>query len=200
MRDMYAQYSGGDNWRFATALFNEQSCTRLVGRTFSASELLKHVVHNLEVAELYSVRYGPFGPTEVESSRAADYRRCDLYPNPKSVEAVRDNKTALLWAHIAKFPEVDALPERANAVPSFDKYLNSGLSAQEPDEDGGEDMTMYLDHKRQRTRDNIIAHWGSLAIDAITVQPSTPDRVTVAIPFAVGLQMCHEDVLRYRLH
>jgi hypothetical protein len=61
-------------------------------------------------------------------------------------------------------------------------------------------MTMYLDHKRQRTRDNIIAHWGSLAIDAITVQPSTPDRVTVAIPFAVGLQMCHEDVLRYRLH
>ncbi len=61
-------------------------------------------------------------------------------------------------------------------------------------------MTLYLDPERRLTERDIIEHWGSLAIDAITVQPSTPDRVTVAIPFAVGLQMCHEDVLRYRLH
>jgi hypothetical protein len=194
MRDAYARYSGSQNWRFDTALFDEKYCTRLVGRRYPASELLKHVVAVLDAAEMYFRLYAPFGPSEVESSRAAEYKTCDLFPNPKSVEALRDKNTALMWAQLANLPEVAELPQRTNALPSFDKYLNSGQTALEADGDGGEDITVYLEHERRRIREDIIEHWGRLAIDAITVQPSTPERVTVAIPFAVGLQMSHEDL------
>jgi hypothetical protein len=115
MRDAYARYSGGQNWRFDTALFDEKYCTRWVGRRNPASDLLKHLVAVLGAAEMYFRRYAPFGPSEVESSRAAEYKRCDLFTTSKSVEALRDNRTALMWAQIANLPEVAELPQGANA-------------------------------------------------------------------------------------
>jgi hypothetical protein len=58
----------------------------------------------------------------------------------------------------------------------------------------GEDMTVFLDPERRSRKRVVIEHWGSLAIEAITVQPSSAEHVTVAIPFAVGLQMSQEDL------
>ena len=99
-----------------------------------------------------------------------------------------------MWTQIANLPEVAGLPQRGKELPNFDKYRIAERTAQEADGDGGDDMTLYLDLERRLTKRDIIEHWGSLAIDAITVQPSSAEHVTVAIPFAVGLQMSQEDL------
>jgi hypothetical protein len=194
MQYAYDTYASKRNWGFDTAFLDEKYFRRVIGRGTLTSDHLQQVVQILRVAEQCFDWDKAFLPTEVVSSRAAEYKRSDLFPTSEDVKSRGDKKTAEMWTQIANLPEVIGLPQRGKELPNFDKYRIAERTAQEADGDGGDDMTLYLDPERRLTERDIIEHWGSLAIDAITVQPSSADHVTVAIPFAVGLQMFPEDL------
>ena len=73
---------------------------------------LQQVVQILSDAEQYFDWNKPFLPNEVESSRAAEYKRCDLFPTSKDVRTCGDKKTAEMWTQIANLPEVAGLQQR----------------------------------------------------------------------------------------
>jgi hypothetical protein len=105
MRDAYVRYCSGTNWRFDSAFLTDEYSTRLVGRRVLASGLLQHVFAALRDAELVFCRSSPLLPGEVQSSRTAEYKTCDLFPRSESEQGVSD-KTAKLWEETANLPEV----------------------------------------------------------------------------------------------